>query len=466
MSTSSLVAFLEDFKKDLDGTSADAKRLEYNLQTHRFTYQEGIFLAEMLADLKSRKIVMTQKRKAEVTRLASLFSADLYNFFVKLNASAPDAKGFVRFTGSSKSFAFLFTTDVRTGKPPNTWKSVQGQADVFDKIKVSYSAAYLKFFYGVRKLFEGSKAEQQFNDSYKTKGQMGQSGHAEGKGIIESMTREFFDNHAHKVYSKCCNNTAIGEDALIADLASLGVDLEFMRDTKGMIQEISLIGAAANNRAGAKVKADFKAAKTRLEELLNNPSIIEEMADLQGSDSFTTIKKKEILEKTTKAFKKSKNAKVKTDSTKVRHSKKTVSSKSKSRAKKAASSKSSPNLKGVVGLKAARTTKSKFSNLTDIAAKLNKGLPERVRANMQEPGLVNRTGVFSESVRVVDAQRTPKGFPSIGYTYDAEPYGVFEMGRGTPPWATPERDPRKVIEQSIREVATELAIGRFYLRRL
>ena len=40
------------------------------------------------------------------------------------------------------------------------------------------------------------------------------------------------------------------------------------------------------------------------------------------------------------------------------------------------------------------------------------------------------------------------------------------MGVGEAPWATPERDPRKLIDRSIREIATKLAIGRFFTRRV
>ena len=101
-----------------------------------------------------------------------------------------------------------------------------------------------------------------------------------------------------------------------------------------------------------------------------------------------------------------------------------------------------------------------------MIAMLNKDLPDTVRKNMQAPALVNRTGRFSESVKVLEVTETSKGFPSIGYTYDNEPYGVFEMGIGAPPWATPERDPRPLIDRSIREVAQQMAIGRFYTRRM
>ena len=85
---------------------------------------------------------------------------------------------------------------------------------------------------------------------------------------------------------------------------------------------------------------------------------------------------------------------------------------------------------------------------------------------MGEPRLVNRTGKFASSVRAVDVLTTAKGFPSIGYTYDKNPYQVFEQGAGKAPWASEQRDPRKLIETSIREIASELLQGRFFTRRI
>ena len=97
---------------------------------------------------------------------------------------------------------------------------------------------------------------------------------------------------------------------------------------------------------------------------------------------------------------------------------------------------------------------------------INDKLPETVRGNMGSPGLVNRTGKFAASTRVTDIQTTRQGYPSIGYTYQKAPYQIFEMGLGSSPWATPDRDPRNIIDKSIREIASELAIGRFYTRRV
>jgi len=99
-------------------------------------------------------------------------------------------------------------------------------------------------------------------------------------------------------------------------------------------------------------------------------------------------------------------------------------------------------------------------------AMINKKLPQTVRKNMGGSGLQNRTGRFANSVRVQDVNATKQGHPSFGYTYAKNPYQVFEVGEGSAPWSNSQRDPRKLIDKSIREVAAELAIGRFYTRRL
>lgn len=109
--------------------------------------------------------------------------------------------------------------------------------------------------------------------------------------------------------------------------------------------------------------------------------------------------------------------------------------------------------------------RTSVKNWLSIINIINSKLPEVVRSNMGEPSLVNRTGAFSESARVTNIFTTPQGFPSIGFTYNKTPYGVFDPRIGAAPWATPARNPNVLIERSIRQIASELAIGRFYLRR-
>ena len=105
-------------------------------------------------------------------------------------------------------------------------------------------------------------------------------------------------------------------------------------------------------------------------------------------------------------------------------------------------------------------------NLLRLQGLLNAKLPAEVRRNMGPPGLVNRTGKFASSVRVTDISTTPQGYPSIGFTYDKNPYQVFEQGAGKTPWANKNRDPRKLIDRSIREIASEILVGRFFTRRI
>ena len=112
-----------------------------------------------------------------------------------------------------------------------------------------------------------------------------------------------------------------------------------------------------------------------------------------------------------------------------------------------------------------RVKKGAASNPLHLIGLINKELPQTVLKNMGAPGLVNRTGTFARSAEITDIVQTPQGFPSIGYTYDRKPYGVFEDGAGAAPWANGQRDPRKIIDRSIREIAAQFAIGRFYTRR-
>lgn len=94
---------------------------------------------------------------------------------------------------------------------------------------------------------------------------------------------------------------------------------------------------------------------------------------------------------------------------------------------------------------------------------MNKELPRVVQKNMVAPRLQYQTGRFASSVRVTEMAMTPQGFPSIGYTYDRNNYETFELGNRQ---GSPDRDPRALIDTSIREIAARYAIGRFYTRRV
>jgi len=114
-----------------------------------------------------------------------------------------------------------------------------------------------------------------------------------------------------------------------------------------------------------------------------------------------------------------------------------------------------------------RKTKAKESsvNLANILGVLNAKLPQTVVANMGPPALENRTGRFAASVKAVEMLATKEGYPSIGYTYRKDPYQVFESSSGTR-FSSPTRDPRVLIDKSIREVMAQYLVGRLYTRRV
>lgn len=114
-------------------------------------------------------------------------------------------------------------------------------------------------------------------------------------------------------------------------------------------------------------------------------------------------------------------------------------------------------MKGMV-----KAPKIKTNNLFSLLTLINAKLPETVAKNMGDPALNNVTGRFAMSVRATDIGVTSQGFPSIGYTYN-DIYRTFEVGNKQ---GSTERDPRRLVDSSIREIASQMAIGRFYTRRV
>ena len=146
--------------------------------------------------------------------------------------------------------------------------------------------------------------------------------------------------------------------------------------------------------------------------------------------------------------------------------KEVVKSKSKSRSRKAINK--TAKVRSIKGTgapapKNKRNTKRSSTSIVNLIGALNAQLPKTVAKNMGAPALEYQTGRFASSVRITDISQTNRGFPSIGYTYQRNPYETFEVGNRQ---GTIDRDPRKLIDSSIREIAASMAIGRFYTRRV
>jgi len=97
-----------------------------------------------------------------------------------------------------------------------------------------------------------------------------------------------------------------------------------------------------------------------------------------------------------------------------------------------------------------------------LATLINRALPEIVASKMTSPALNFRTGRFSRSAEVKNITVGPRGGTAVEYTYMKDPYQTFEPGFAM---GSTQRDPRKIIGESIREIAQGIVGNKFLTTR-
>lgn len=93
-----------------------------------------------------------------------------------------------------------------------------------------------------------------------------------------------------------------------------------------------------------------------------------------------------------------------------------------------------------------------------LATLINKALPKVVASKMTSPALNYRTGRFANSAEVENITMGPRGGTEVQYTYMKYPYQTFEPGFAQ---GSTYRDPRKIIGESIREIAQGILGNKF-----
>ena len=93
---------------------------------------------------------------------------------------------------------------------------------------------------------------------------------------------------------------------------------------------------------------------------------------------------------------------------------------------------------------------------------INSVLPQMVAIKMQPPALRYRTGRFANSARVTQVMQGPRGGLQADYTYMRDPYETFEPGGKM---GSVQRDPRKIIGQTIREIVAQGMQNKFIKTR-
>jgi hypothetical protein len=287
--------------------------------------------------------------------------------------------------------------------------------------------------------------------------------HTVGASVAEQRVGRAIDLLASSIGSE-----GVGGEAVLEALG-LKTYIKYLA-RKGKTSINVVVGpASANKSKGSKKEKKIisnltkKIQKSLKRKILKNKQQV--FKDWKGSDYRYTIEKKKIVESFVKSLKKNKQIKIKSIDTKLNLSNR-ISKTETTKGKKPTVKKAKVDFNPLVQkLNVKNNVKSQKStiNLGALKAQINARLSMTVIKNMGTPALNNQTGRFARSAIVTDVVQTSQGFPSIGYTYQKYPYQTFEPGYKQ---GSVDRDPRTLIDRSIREIAQQLIVGRFYTRRV
>lgn len=454
MSQANLKTFL--LKLDEELGKYKEYRSELNREPHTFVFHKVSLLNETLKQLrKGHKMDLDKKDESAIKVIVDNAAQDLVKQLRVING------GTLKSPGGRTTLIF----DKDTNVPIPKYRDISLPYTAFTRVKFAYRSSMNAMFTELQNYLRNHKTL----DTIKTKNGSEKksimyffdAGHDKNAGVFERFLDEKTAGIMNVLNNSIEKDSDKARDKLLAELRNAtGINLKIKKVDDLSTIIISIESTSVNRSRGAQTGIKSRKIRKKLKDFINSSAIDE----LKGSDSLKQQKiqktKNEILD----PFRKVKNATV-SKSHKVKKSKQsTVSKKEKIKATRKAAS--------IAVVAKARKTKARrkaktspASSMLQMIAMINKELPDTVRKNMQPPALENRSGRFADSVRVTEVAQTPRGFPSVGYTYQRRPYEVFEMG-SPGPWSSPERDPRKLIDKSIREIAARMAIGRFYTRRV
>ena len=217
------------------------------------------------------------------------------------------------------------------------------------------------------------------------------------------------------------------------------------------------------------INKGITAVRNDMQNLFNSKGFA---AGIQGSPSVRERGKRAATKQVLDPLKKAKNTKVSSNEqkpTKARKKKTQNVKTTKAKTGRRTSSKPQRKRKGTLGVaRAAGAGEQRARGESPIAllTLINKVLPKELQKNMTgvfPRSLEHRTGRFGASAQVTQVIPFPR-MTEIQYTYQKDPYQVFEMGSGSP-LATPGRDPRRIIGGTIREIAQSIMGTKFGLVR-
>lgn len=475
MSASSINAFLKKVLNDLENTKSGPYRaLVANRRPHHFEFNALEVTEEIKKELIASGIPVTNQDKNAILGFAQIFKGKLKG---RLEGIAKQSGGKIR--GTKNTLKFTFTS--------NTVNNYAGEystpGDVFQTIKDFYKEPLNEFFTSVQnylteQTFINEETGRTKSKALRTKsgkkrkagGRVLHAGHVGDEGIAQSIIADTLNNLINVVGVVDDKGDQISERDILTDLEALDIDLSIMRNDSTDSHTIKLESGKDNMARGREIAADKKKLIEQIKQAIETTGTAMKLGagleNLSGSDSLYEKKRKTAIKKVVNEFKKIPGAKVTVENTQIKKS----SNKPEVLTSKASLGKGSRKSYGAAGVKLARAKRkparkpSAASQQLQLIALMNKRLPGAIINNMGDPALNNRSGRFAASVRIINILQTPKGFPSFGYSYEKSPYQTFEQGIGRQ--GTIDRDPRRLIDRTIREIASEFAVGRLFTRRL
>jgi len=457
MSNPNLVKFIRKLEGELNNYADYRKELNKEPQT--FVFHKTSLLNETIKQLsKGHGINLSGDQKKRLKELVDDAADELHK---DLEAIAGRR---LKRPGGRTTLHFDKHTDVPI---PSFYKKFLPYS-AFTRVKFAYRGAMNTYFTNMQNFLRDETQHDVVRNKSNKKEKKSimhffDAGHEEGAGVFE----KFLDSKTVKIMSemdKTVDRFSEQElSKLQKDLKKHEIDLSLQKlDDKDMII-IKIESSSENRSRGQKSGLRSKKLRRQVRAFLNR----EDLSDLEGSDSLKEKKNKKLRKVTTDPFKKlaNKNVKVRSGDLKAKKSSKKPVKKSASMKVKTKRTKSKTRVSTNTRRRKSNKPTSPASNMLQMIGLINKELPATVRKNMVAPRLQNQTGRFANSVKVTEVIQTPQGFPSVGYTYQRRPYEVFEEG-SSGSWADGNRDPRDLIDGSIREIAAKMAIGRFYTRRV
>lgn len=485
-------------------TPTDTYRaIKSDLKTHEFYISREKIVGQILAELEQRnEKVRVELRRAEAkadtfdeetlkgvleSSSANIMPYNAPAVLEVVNAGADRIiQRIVEFLSKSTSFdnmvpEFMMVEGgmmIRIQEPLNfkiSKPGIEGKitATIFDTVSLSYKNERRWLVNNLNRVLS---SEEIGYKGKRIRGKFLDTGHMKGYAVVEQKRQRSVRSIAGAAGRKRVTNTEGPQNITQDDLNKIFAPdffkvTQVSNDDKTTIRveiESATLNAARGSNEEATLYREYLEALEGAIAKLAGPDAADYFANREGSDSRKTLMRKKLVKEFTKGIRKNPRVKVTSIDTKPKYSNATVSKKGPKKKKpKLVRVKHNVKLPNKMGLQLetprTRRTKNSTFSLATLKAQLNAKLPAQVRLNMGYPALVNRTGRFAASVQVTDVTATAKGFSSIGYTYMKFPYQTFEPGFRQ---GSTDRDPRVLIDRSIREIAKDLIAGRFYTRRM